>query len=216
MKTEDLERALRDAKFHHLVDDVLISYRDQKLDGISRRQAEAHLDLCLICERRLLLLQEELLALDDQDMHPEEAALVERVLNQMRIGQSSTSEPRGPGPSMKDRVNVYMQQASASWQACVLHIIPVREAAPGDEIWRWESEDGGFVAYAIMKSADNLAFHFSSTDPALEGAPLRIKAGSLSQETILRRISETDISAEIVISRDKHPNSFDDISFETD
>lgn len=81
MKIKGIEKALRSAKFNHLTEDMLVSYQDQKLNEIYQTQAEAHLDICLICERRLLLLRQERATGDKGEISVEEMALVKRTLN---------------------------------------------------------------------------------------------------------------------------------------
>src|ERR1051325_11311089 len=108
MKIDDLERALKNAKYLHLADSLLISYRDQELDEISRRQADAHLELCLICERRLSLFREEAASLHDPYEVP----------------------PPGTPPSpadtaSKNRLAGYSKEAVSDWQAYFMNLTPV-------------------------------------------------------------------------------------------
>ena len=59
MKPGDAKNELWDAKFDHLTEDELDCYREHKLEEVAQARADAHLRLCLICERRLRLLDAE-------------------------------------------------------------------------------------------------------------------------------------------------------------
>ncbi len=80
MKIGDIEKTLKAAKFSHLTE-AMFFYQNQQLNEICRIQIEAHLRLCLICERRRLLLQEEHIAIDKGKITDEEMALVKQVLD---------------------------------------------------------------------------------------------------------------------------------------
>jgi len=213
MEIKDLEKVLKNAKFQHLTDDTLISYRDEQLDGIKRKQAANHLQLCLLCTRRLVLFQGERAALDDpEDVTADEYALISRVL------QEKGPQPSKPGQaladvSVTDRFADYIRQALENLQAYFKKLAPVRGADPGDtEVWRCESKDGLFVTYAVIDQAGGLRLHFSSSDMALEGARLRVKAGLVTQETTLERTFESELHAEVEIPRRKRPRKLTDIS----
>jgi hypothetical protein len=80
MKIKDLEKTLHTLKFHHLTEAMLFFYRNQQLNKICRTQAEAHLRLCAICERRLRLLQDEDPTIDQGQITDEEMAWVKQAL----------------------------------------------------------------------------------------------------------------------------------------
>jgi hypothetical protein len=213
MKTEDLEKALKEAKYHHLKDDVLISYRDQQLDAISRTKAEAHLNLCLICERRLLLFQGERAAMDNYEPTAEDRVAAKQALRQVFGGQTETT--KAPvGRATLERFTEYVRQAAASWQAFVIQLTPVRGATRSTEIWRWQSEDERFIVYMVVEPTADLTLHFSTSDPGLEGARLKVKTGPLSHEATLQRISESESHAEVTIKRRQRPKHLTAISIE--
>jgi len=217
MKIDDLETALKNAKFLHLTDDLLISYRDQKLDELSRRRADAHLELCLICERRLLLFQEERTELSRQDeTTDEDIDLVKSVLQLANGEDSSTSksEEASADTSLMARFAEYIREATADWQTYFKQLVPMRATSPaGVEIWRFEDKE--FTTYAILEPTADLTLHFSFINPRLEGARLRIKAGLLVEEITLRRISETEVRAEIRIPKRLRPGNLADVTIET-
>lgn len=209
MKTEDLEKVLKDAKYHHLKDDVLVSYRDDQMDAISRTKAKVHLDLCLSCERRLLLLQGEQEAFDNYEPDAKDRVAAKQALQQVYDGRREATVSR----AILERITEYVRQAAASWLAFGTQI-PVRGTTRGDEIWQWESKDGLFRAYAELEPTADLTLHFSASDPELEGARLKVKFGSLNREVTLQRVSESKSHAEVTIKRRQRPKHLTDISIE--
>ena len=87
----------------------------------------------------------------------------------------------------------------ASWQ---IHFRPeaVRSHSDeGEEVWRWQSEDRRLQARAVMEKNADLTIHFSSNETELEGARLRFRLGSFSQELTLRRVSESEVTAQVAV-----------------
>ena len=216
MKIEDLEGALKDAKYHHVEYDVLVSYRDQQLDDISRTQIEAHLNLCVICERRLLRLREEREAIDHYESRPEDRSLVKQALQRVRQGQPLDSEigKATARPPVPEGFVEQVRQIAASWQAFAMQLIPVRGATRSTEIWREQSKGGGVLAYMKVEPNADLTLHFSARGPELEGVRLKIKVGSQSRKVTFKRVSETESQAEIVITRRQRPKRLSDISID--
>jgi hypothetical protein len=209
MKTDDLENELRHLKLMHLSEIELAAYDDRQLDQIGRARAEAHLKQCFICARQLELLREESAALSHRARTADDEAFVRRLMEQARLAQG----PSAPDAAQitreagwRERLAASLQQLVASWQ---ITFRPVRgghqsrEARrwPSEEVWRWQSEDGHLRARATMEESTDLLVHFSSNEMAMEGARLQFRLGSLSQELTLRRISESEVAAQVAIPR---------------
>src|SRR5690242_8153887 len=60
-----LEEFLRQAKYSHASEAFLIDYVDGKLDQADKRRVEAHLNFCLLCEKKLAHLKKERQAIDN-------------------------------------------------------------------------------------------------------------------------------------------------------
>ena len=96
-----------------------------------------------------------------------------------------------------------------------MQLKPVRGSTRGGkEIWRWPSKDRCFVVYAVIEPTADLTLHFSTSDPAFEGKPIKVKVGSLRREATLGRVSAAEIHAEVVIKRRERPKRLTDISIE--
>ena len=219
MKTDKVERILADEKFQHLTSEVLASYLAERLDAISRAQTEAHLKLCLSCEKSLMLLQEESAEVAEYKPSFEDIALAKHVR------QLAGTEQRLPTADRKataytvrmGRLSQYVQQAAASWQTFAMRVAPVREVKRGGtEVWRWRSEDERFVVYAVLEKTSDLTLHFSTTDPQLEGVRPKVKVGSRNRVATLKRVSESESHAQIVIKRQQRPKRLTDISIASD
>jgi hypothetical protein len=212
MRTDDLENELRNLKFAHLDERELVAFCDQELDEIGRVRAEAHLKQCFICERRVALLLEESAALGQQHVSDEDVALVERLMEQV----ASEPSPSAAGPAaneipLQERLAEYLRLLAASLQ---IAFTPTRRAEPDEAVWSWQTPDGRLQARAIMQKNADMVIHFSSNEMELEGAHLRFRRGALNQETTLRRVSESEVGAQITVPWEYRQHSTADIFIE--
>jgi hypothetical protein len=214
----DLEKALASGKLLHLKDGVLISYRDQKLDEISRKQVEAHLELCLTCERRLLMFQQERAAIDNPGENtPEDKSRIRRALQsaeaQNLLGSKLTHS--SIASTLKDVLIDSVRDAVLNWQDYFRKLAPVRGAhRSGVKLWEWKAKDGVVEGYARLESNGDLTIHLSSNNVGFEGARLKIRVGMLTQETTLSRFSDSEVRADVLIPRRNRPRDLTDISIE--
>lgn len=214
MNTDDLENELRNLKFTHLTESEMAAYCDQELDQFRSARVEAHLTQCFICERHLELLQEESAALRNRVITADDRAFVERLMEQTGLGQ----KPSAARPAeihleipLQERLVEYLRQMVANWQ---IQFKPVRRSDQGEELWRWQSEDGHVHARAMMEKNADMTIHFSSNEMELEGVRLHFRLGSLNQETTLRRISETEVAAQVAVPWPYRQGNMADISIE--
>ena len=217
MATNNLEDELRNLRFTHLTESELAAYSDQELDQTRRALAEAHLKQCFICERQLVLLREESEALENRATTAEDVALVERLMEQM----GSAPKPSAAGPAeiateipLEERLAEYLRQMVASWRIYFGQGALRGEADQGEEVWRWQSEDDNFQARATIEKNADLTFQFSSNRMELEDARLNFRLGSLNQELTLRRISESEVAAQVAVPWPYRQGNMADISIE--
>lgn len=219
MAKKNLENELRNLKNIHLTESELAAYSDQELDQTRRALADAHLKQCFICESQLVLLREESEALDNRAATAEDVALVERLMEQM----GSAPKPSAADPAeiakeipLQERLAEYLRQMVASWQIDFGRGALRGEAVQGEEVWRWQSEDGKLQARATIEKNADLTIHFSSNRMELEGARLNIRLGNLSQEITLRRVSESEVDAKVAVPwPERTPKNMADISIES-
>lgn len=216
MKQSELEQRLKGAKFYHLTEDELLAYRDQELDDVGLARAEAHLKLCLICEEGLALLREELVALENVEITPDDVALVKRVVQEARSRRPvDSSLPEASSVPVSDRLAGYLRQLTDSWQAYFLDLIPVRDSVPpGQEIRKWVSDDGFLSASIILEDTSDLTIFISSTERGLAGQRVRVRLGSFSAETTLRRASEFEVYAKVTVPERDRPGNLSSITIE--
>ncbi|HVG18675.1 MAG TPA: zf-HC2 domain-containing protein [Blastocatellia bacterium] len=209
MKTDDLENELRNLKFAHLTESEMVAYCDQELDQIGRARLEAHLKQCFTCERRLELIREEGAAISNRRATADEIGFVERLMEQ--VGAAQRPSP-AKGVTVQERLAEYLRQMIASWQ---IAFKPVRrDAARGEEVWRWQSEDGKLQARATIEQNADLIIHFSSSDIELEGVRLNVRIGQLRQDITLRRVSESGPQATVTVPWQYRKGTVADISIE--
>ena len=202
MKTDDLENELRGLKLLHLTESELAAYADHGLDQINRARAEAHLKQCFICERLLKLLLEENAALSNRVITAEDEAFVDRLMGRGESG-GTTLESR-----LRERLAQYLRVMVADWR---LNLAPVRR---GHQVWRWQSEDGRLLAHTTIEKNADMVVHLSSKEMGLEGAKLRFNLGQFSQELTLRRVSESEVAAQVAIPWPHRRAGLADISIE--
>ena len=212
MKPDDLENELRNLKSTHLTESEMAAYCDQELDQIGRARAEVHLKQCFICERQLELLREETAALTNRLITSEDVAFVERLMDQ--TGRAQKTSARRPAEitneiPLEARLAEYLRQMIADWQ---IHFRRVPRSDQDEEVWRWQSEDGHFQARATVEKNADLTVHFSSNEMQLEGARLLFRLGSMNQELTLRRISESEVAAQVAVPWRYRQGNMADIS----
>lgn len=212
MKTDDLENELRNLKLIHLTESELVVYRAQELGPIPRARMEAHLKQCFICERQLTLLREENAALKRGQTNADDLALVDRLLEPME--PASKPSASSEGTLSLERLAEYLRQMVASWQFYFRPEAVRRHGEPEEEVWRWQSEDGRLLVRAVMEKNADLTIHFSSNEMELEGARLLYHFGSFSQELILRRLSESEVAAQVAVPWQYRQGNVADISIE--
>lgn len=217
MKTDDLENELRNLKLIHLTESELVAYCNQQLNRMRLARAEAHLKQCFICERQLMLLREEGAAISNRKFTADDVALVDRLIERAGLAQEPTLA-RPPeadkAVSMRERLAEYLRELVAGLRIFFMQE-PVRRAAgQGEEVWRWESEDGRLQSHAVMEKNADLTIHFSSSEVDLEGARLNVRLGRMSQEIILRRVSESEVHAKVAVPWQQRQRNMTDISIE--
>ncbi len=217
MSTNNLEDELRNLKFTHLTESEMAAYCDQELGPLRRARVEAHVKQCFRCKEELSLLLEESAALSHQQITAEDVALVERLMEQA----GSAPKPSAAGPAeianeipLQVRLAGYLRQMAASWRIYFGQGALRGEADQGEEVWRWQSEDGKLQARATMEMNADLTLHFTSKDMQMEGARLNIRLSKLSQEITLRRVSESEVSAQVAVPWPYRQGNMADISIE--
>jgi len=209
MEPEDMEQLLKSAKFRHISEATLVSYRDSELDEIAMALADAHLRLCLLCERRLTFLRREVEILENYVLTDEDRASIDKLIGKVKPESGVTDLIS----TQRERLANYINELVASW--IILFSKPAtRGAGDGDEVWRYESEDGLLTAWAILESDASLTVHFASPDLAWEGARIRFRLGPFSKEVALQPEGDSGVAARIVIPRSERAKKMDDISIE--
>src|SRR6185295_10830216 len=194
MEPKDIEQLLKNAKFKHLSEETLVSYRDSHLEGIGLAVAEAHLKLCVICERRFDFLKEEAEALESYEITEEDRASIRETIRKLEPQTKTTDYIQ----TEIQRLRSHIENLLVAW------ITPFsqparRGASDGDVIWKYRSKDGLLTAWAVLeqKSA-SLIVHFSSPELAWEGARIRFRLGPFSKEVTLQR-EDSGVAARIEI-----------------
>ena len=209
MEPKDLEQLLKNAKFNHLSEETLVSYRDSELDEVGLALADAHLRLCPICERKLTFLREEQEAIESYVVTKKDRALIEQARKKV--------EPR---IRATDRIATRIQQATAYFNDLLTAWIipfskPAMRGGDGEVIWEYESEDGLLKAWAVAEQDFSLTVHFESTELAWKGIRIQFRLGPFSKEVTLEHKEGSNVlAAKIEIPRRKLARKMNDISIE--
>jgi hypothetical protein len=217
MNKDDLENELRNLKLVHLTEGELNAYCEQKLAPIPRARAEAHLKHCFICARQLLLLREEKEALSGEP-GAQQAAMVKRLMAPARPPRKSPAArpiENAEGVPLQERLTEYLRPMVASWQTYFKQQAGREVIRLGEEVWRWQSEDGQLWAHAMMEKKAALTIHFSSSEMALEGARLYVRLGPAQREITLERISDGEVYAKVAVPLRHVQQNMADISIES-
>jgi hypothetical protein len=209
MGAEDIEQLLKKTKFRHLSDNTLIAYRDAQLDDIGAMLVDAHLRLCLLCERRLTFLKEAANAAESYVINEKDRALIRETVKNLEAETRLT--PRVAGGIQKLRSHI--ERLLADWTA-VFSPPAFRGRGDGEQVWKYESEDGLLTAWVVLEIDASLTVHFAATELAWEGARLRFRLGRFSAEATLQREGDGGLTAEIKIPRDQRARKMHDISIE--
>jgi hypothetical protein len=217
MNRSELEHKLKSSRLDHLTEDELLAYRDQELDEIVLSRADAHLALCLLCEKALAAVREELTALESVEVTPEDFALAKRVIEEegRSIQPLASGLPTETQPSLAERLAEYLHQLTQSWQNFFLTLEPVRgTVGPGMEIQEWVSDDALFFASITIEDTSDITIHISSKERGLAGQRIRVSLGSFSGETTLRRASQSEVYGKVTVPELQRPARLDSITIE--
>jgi hypothetical protein len=204
MGSEDIEQLLENDRFKHLSPATLVCYRDNQLDKIRLALADAHLKLCHSCERKLAFLTREAEAQESYVLTEADRAANEQFVRELKPEKESRLQ----------RFKSYVTDLLDAW--IVLYSRePVRGSEDGDEIWRYESEDGLLTAWAILeKKTADLTVHFSSSELSWEGIRMRFRLGQFIKEVTLEREGDDRVAAKIRIPRRSRARKMKDISID--
>lgn len=205
MKPHEVDEALRSAKFTHLPEAALDLYLDHRLDEIGRALADAHLNLCLICEKRLDLMKEEQAALEDNEVTDANRAFIRSVLDRTNP-ELQLTERSEPTTRPMERLAGWLDEVIAEWIA--YFSLEERRAYVGsEEAFRFETE--GLASWGIWGADAGLVAHFLSPDLSFEGATLRFRLGPFSQDITLKREGDAKVSATVTIPSDPRARMHD-------
>ena len=115
---------------------------------------------------------------------------------------------------MRKRLAEYLREMVGGWRISFGQGALRGEPDQGEEVWRWQSEDGKLQAYATMEKNADLTIHFSTNEMNFEGARLHFRLGSLSQDLTLQRVSQTEVGTQVAIPWQYRQGNMTDISIE--
>ncbi|MGA9768037.1 MAG: hypothetical protein WBV94_03290 [Blastocatellia bacterium] len=218
MTFEDIIKEYRDAKARHLTEEELDAYYYDKLNVIIRARADAHLKDCLKCKKQLEDMIEESAVLTDRERTAKDQAIIDWAMQQTGFQQETAdTKPEKPvtGIPLPERLVEYLRQVVADWRAYFKQLEAIRGAHDtGDEVWKWQSEDGALKVRAVLGADNALTIQFVSNELVWEGVQLIVRLGPIEHEATWKRLSEAEaeVYAEIRVPRHDLPQKPSDIS----
>jgi hypothetical protein len=183
MSLSDIEKELGDARLAHLSDDELTSYGVGEVGAATSARVKTHLGLCLICERRLAVLREELTYVEGTV--PAAKSLAVELW--ARLAGALRDIVLTPDLTGRARLN---------------NAYPL--AAEGDRNWEYNQTEDGSLRWGVGEDGEgNRYVTIASPVTAFEGRKLRLRAGEWQREVVLRRVAPGQIGAEAIITREE-------------
>lgn len=206
MEPREIEQALKNARFRHLSEATLISYRDNRLDEIGREMADAHLNLCLLCEKELDFLKAEQEGLENYELTGGDRKLIQRVLDRSEAEQQAPAVPE-PSAVSRERLAAGLNELTAAW---VAHFGRGSVGGGDEERFRFESEV--LTVSGEMGRDSSLTVQFSSTYLFLEGEKIRFQLGRFTEDLTLIREGDIEVNARVEIPQEQRASKMRDFS----
>lgn len=205
---KDGGQLLENAKFKHLSETMLVSYREKKLDKIQRAIAESHLKDCVICPRHLAFLNREAENAANYVLTDEDQAANEKFVRELKPKKRFTDSIKA---GFEELVSL-VKDGEDAWNLFFSRTA-TRGANDGDELWHYPKKHGAFSISVILEKNASLTVHISSPKLIWERARLRFKLPTFSKEVTLEREGDR-VAAKIKIPRAKRPRKMNKLSIE--
>jgi len=190
MSNLNVERILKGAVLMHLTEDELGAYHDNAVDEVTRSRIEAHLDRCLICERKLAMMQEMLATYHQETVTEEDIARAKELLHPGMPKPEKTKEKDTEDAVALEPVAVIrmvLPVAFAAWikQHRIRVALAGARAAGTTEPQDGQTEDGILRWRSVEEESGDLVFRFGSDHMELVGQKLLLKVGKIKKEVVL-------------------------------
>jgi hypothetical protein len=204
MLRNNVEQLLKDAVRRHLSDEELGIYNEDAVDEVAGARMKAHLSRCWICDRRLSMMQEMLEAYSKEPVTDEDIALIEHLLHR------KPEEPPVPRGWLADFA-AWWQQQRIRPALVGAYSAPVR-SQPQDG----QTEDGALRWRVVEDEWGDLVVRFGSHRMELEGVNFVLKAGPIQKEVVLEAVTDDQVGAEVIFTREERTEMPEDIQLTVD
>jgi hypothetical protein len=183
-EVNNIERHLNEAVLTHLSEEELCAYHDNTIDEIDRCRMESHLTRCLICSRKIELMQ-DVLQSQDESVDDEDIARVKALLDSQRAVVAVAS-------SIILAFNLWVRKRN---------IRPgLRAKFSTEKVEDGQVEDGSVRWRYVEKESGERILRFGSHCMELEGLKLLVKAGQLAKTVTLKPVTHSQVGAKVVIT----------------
>jgi len=218
MSNINVERLLKDAVLTHLTKDELGAYHDNAVDEVARARIEAHLSRCLICERKLAMMQETLATYHQETVTEKDVALVKALLRREPEDRERISREMALAA-----LRVALTAAFTAW--IKQHHIRVSlagaearglEARGLTEPQDGQMEDGSLRWRVVEEDSGELVVRFGSHRTELGGVNLVLKAGPIRKRFVLKPVTEDQVGAKVAFTRKERAELSEDAQLTID
>jgi len=180
----DIERRLKEAVLIHLSEQELGAYHDNAAHEADRCRMENHLARCLICSRKLQMMQ-DVLQSQGESVNDQDIARVKALLDSQRAVATVVS-------SIIVAFNVWVKKRS---------IHPgMRARFSTAKVEDGQMEDGSVRWRYVEKESGERIVRFASHRVELEGLKIMVKAGQLSKTVVLKPVTQGQLGAEVTFT----------------
>ncbi|MBV7333597.1 hypothetical protein KFU94_36260 [Chloroflexi bacterium TSY] len=179
------------AKSAHLTEDELRAYLDKRLDEGHFVQADSHIQSCLICGRRLAILQEENEAFRQGRITEKDIALVQQLIGTPTIWNA-----------LADQIQNILIELGSVLRGTGATAGFAAAATETDDKWRQGQTPEG-IHWSIGREGTAVILEVRSEDLTLADVELQLQAGDWQQTTVLKRIAPHQVGTVILISQDE-------------
>lgn len=206
MSNINVERLLKGAVLKHLSNDELGKYHDNAVDEVTRSRIDAHLSRCLICERKLEMMQEVLATYHQETVTEEDIARVKALLH-----------PEIPQPEEEDAeeagkidpvaiIGVVLPVAFAAWirQHYIRVALAGSRASGLSEPQDGQTEDDILRWRVVEEESGDLVVRFGSDYTELVGKKFILRVGPIEKTVTLEsKMRGKQVGGKVIFTREE-------------
>lgn len=203
MTNINVEQLLRRAVLSHLSDDELGAFHDNAVDEVARNRIEAHLSRCLICERKLMMMQDVLATYHQEPVTAEDITRAKVLLHRQEIVAM---------------LRTVLSVAFAAWirQHHIRVTLRGASAAGPAKRHHGKTEAGALFWSIVEEEWGDLVVRLGSHRMELAGVKLLLRSGSIEKAVALEPVGKSLVEAKAIFTREERAKLPEDVQLTID